>query len=97
MKYGAKLRICGLFFLSLTICACGRGEPPGVVQDMEEDVLVPVAEFQDMKLPVPLEAFRLYTCNDEWFYAAGLQYDSEKQKGCWYIYRGRAADEFMAE
>ncbi len=99
MKYGAKLRICGLFlfFLSLTICACGRGESPGDVQNTEGDVLVPVAEFQDMKLPVPLEAFRLYTCNDEWFYAVGLQYDSEKHKGCWYIYRGRAADEFVAE
>ncbi len=84
MKYGAKLRICGLFlfFLSLTICACGRGESPGDVQNTEGDVLVPVAELQDMKLPVPLEAFRLYTCNDEWFYAVGLQYDSEKHKGC---------------
>lgn len=99
MKHKEKQKICCLLllFLSLIMCSCGREEVSEAGPDFDGDALVPVAEFQDMKLPVPLEAFRVYTFNEKWFYAASPEYDREKQNGCWYIYRGRVANEFTAE
>lgn len=86
-----------LVFLLVTMCSCGRGKTTESDADFREDAQVPVAEFQDMNLPVPLGTFRLHTFNEEWFYAVNPRYDKEKQMGCWYIYRGRIADEWEAE
>ena len=86
-----------LVFLLAVLCSCGRGNSAESDVDFRENAQVPVAEFQDMKLPVPLGLFRLYTSNEEWFYAVSPRYDKEKQMGCWYIYRGRIADEWEAE
>jgi len=99
MKYKVKQKLGGLFLLLLPwiMCSCGQGEVSESGPDCTGDVLVPVAEFQDMKLPVPLDAFRLYAFNDEWFYVASSRYDKEKQTSCWYVYRGRVADEWEEE
>lgn len=94
-KERKKLGVC-LFFLllSLALCSCGAGE---AALDLEEEQLVPVAEFLDMRMPVPLERIRSYAYSENWFYAAGSRHVGEKQTVCWSVYRGRIADEFEAE
>lgn len=99
MKYKTKQRIycmC-LLLMFLMMCSCGLQETEESIPDFDEASLVPVAQFQEMRIPVPLERFRHYTFNEDWFYAAGFEYDMEKQKICWHIYRGRMANEFEAE
>lgn len=99
MKYKTKQRIYCLLllFLSLVMYSCGLQETDEFASDFEEDASVPVAQFQDMRMPVPMERFRLYTFNENWFYAASPGYDFEKQQSRWYVYRGRVADEFEPE
>lgn len=99
MRFWAKQGTCRPFlvFLLVMMCACGREQDIESDANLEADAQVPVAEFQDMKLPVPLDTFRFYTSNAEWFYAVSVSYDREKQKSCWNIYRGRVADEWEAQ
>ncbi len=99
MRSKIKQRRCCLFLLllSLVMYSCGCQENAEPDTNFAEDVPVPVAKFQDMKLPVPLGAFRQYTFNGEWFFAASSRYDREKQTGGWYVYRGRVADALEAE
>lgn len=62
-----------LVFLLVIMCACGRGKTTESGADSGEDAQVPVAEFQDLKLPVPLGTFRFYTFNEKWFYAVSVR------------------------
>ncbi len=86
-----------LLLLSLTLYSCGLHGTGESDLGLEGDETVPVARFQDMRMPVPLDRFRQYTFNEDWFYAASPKYDREKQQSCWYIYRGRVTDEFQPE
>lgn len=99
MRCRGKRRTGFLFlvFLLVIMCACGRGKTTESDADSGEDAQVPVAEFQDLKLPVPLGTFRFYTFNKEWFYAVSVRWDMDKQKGFWCIYRGQIADDWEAE
>ena len=99
MKNEIKHRIYGLFLviLSLTLYSCGLQETPEAVLNEKDYKIVPVAEHQDMDLPVSLPAFQLYTFNNNWFYAAVPHYDRETQRSRWSIYRGPVADEFEPE
>ncbi len=99
MKYKTKQRIYCMFLLllSLVMYSCGLQETEESIPYLEEDALVPVAQFQEMRMPVPLNRFRHYAFNEDWFYADSAKYDMEKQRSCWHIYRGRVANEFEAE
>ncbi len=99
MRYKTKQSGYCLFLsvMSLILYSCGWQGTGESGLGPEEDAAVPVAQFQDMSMPVPLDWFSNYTFNEEWFYAASPRYDRDKQQSCWYIYRGRVADEFQAE
>ncbi len=99
MKYKIKqIRFClFVLFLSLVMYSCGIQETEESVSDFEEEATVPVAQFQDMRLPVPMGWFRHYTFNEDWFYVTSSEYDREMQQIRWYVYRGRVADEFEPE
>ena len=99
MKYKTKQSIYCLLllFLSLVMYSCGLREKEKPVSDFEEDALVPVAQFQDMRMPAPMSSFRLYTFNEDWFYAPSPKYDFETQQNSCCVYRGRVADEFEPE
>jgi len=86
-----------LLLLSLALYACGPRETEEPVADSVQDGPVPVAEFQEMRMPVPLEEIWRYTFNEDWLYAADPRYDREKKQSRWYVYRSRVADEFEAE
>lgn len=99
MKYKPKQRIYCLLllFLSLVMYSCGLRETEESVSDFEEEATVPVAQFQDMRLPVPMGWFQHYTFNEDWFYVTSSEYDREMQQIRWCVYRGRVADEFEPE
>lgn len=96
-KWGKKQYICclAMFFLSIVLYSCGLREQPESIASIEEGGPVPVAEFRYMELPVPLEAIRIYSSNENYFYAATSEgYDQEKQCGEWHVYRGEIAEEY---
>ena len=94
-----------LLILLLTLISCGLRENPESVSVAEDEgVLVPVAEFHDMRLPGALDHIWRYTFSEDWLYCTARRTDDSEatiqemiQRNVWVVYRNGIYDAFDPE
>lgn len=106
MKHHGKCMLSSmiLLILLLTLISCGLRENPGSVSVAEnEGVLVPVAEFHDMRLPGALDYFWRYTFSEDWLYCTARKTDGPEtiqemiRRNVWVVYRNGIYNTFDPE
>lgn len=83
-----------MLLMAIGISACAK---PGETDDefRVEDEQVAVADFQQMRLPVPLEDLEYYASNGKWFYIAKQGVGSEST--AYQILRGKVESDYEGE
>lgn len=106
MKHHGKCMLSSiiLLILLLTLISCGLRENPESVSVAEDEgVLVPVAEFHDMRLPGALDYFWRYTFSEDWLYCTARKTDGPEtiqemiRRNVWVVYRNGIYDTFDPE
>lgn len=90
-----------LLVMLVSLVACGlRDTPESVSGGEEQDGIVPVAEFHDMRLPTALAYFRGYAFSEDWLYCTARKRDGSEtaqeliQRNVWVVYKNGIDDAF---
>lgn len=89
-----KIFILIFILTALGMSACAIPKTAGS-ESQSENEQVAVADFQQMKLPIPLEDLEHYTYNGKWFYLTRQQFRSESAE--YQILRGKVESEYEGE
>lgn len=80
-----------LFIIILSVSACDRPETASENKTCPETGQVTVADFQQMRLPIPLTGLDHYTTDGKWFYITRRNLDSERT---YQILRGNIENDY---
>lgn len=81
----------------LLLTACGREKASESPSGDSESVLVPVANIQELRLPVPLGYLNDYTIDENWFYFSDTHYNKDEKRGEMRIFRNVFLEEYQPE
>ncbi len=87
-----KISVLFSFLAVLMLSACGKQGGTAETEISSESGPVAVADFQQMRLPITLEALEHYTTNGKWFYIA-----RNSPGGTYQILRGKVSSDYEGD